>query len=120
MATSWISALKMVPWNSVIESAPQLVKAAKKLFANTRTGTTETRPPASGSPDDPAIDRLNRLETITSRLSTEQETSAECIRSLVGQNERIIETVTILHNRIRMLLVVCSSLAGAVLWLILK
>lgn len=120
MATSWISALKLVPWNSVIESAPQLVKAARKLFADTRTGTTEIRPSASGSPDVPAVDRLNQLDTIITKLDAEQKTSAECIRSLVEQNEHIIETVTVLHNRIRILLVVCSGLAGAVLWLILK
>lgn len=120
MAADWLSALRMVPWSSVIESAPQLVKAAKKLFADSRANTAPAQPFTPDPSGDPVIDRLNQIETITARLGAEQKTAAELMESLVKQNERIIETVTILRSRLRMLLAICVALTGAILWLALK
>lgn len=120
MAANWLSALKMVPWGSVLESAPQLVKAARKLFADTRANTAPAQPFTPDPSGDPVIDRLNQIETITARLGAEQKSAAELVTSLVEQNQRIIETITILRSRLRMLLAVCVALTGVVLWLALK
>ena len=32
MAFGWMTALKIIPWGSVLESAPHIVRAAKQLF----------------------------------------------------------------------------------------
>ena len=41
MAIGWMTALKIIPWGDVLESAPRIVKAAKHLFsaANADSGT---------------------------------------------------------------------------------
>ena len=36
MAISWMTALKIIPWGNVLESAPHIVKAAKHLFSATK------------------------------------------------------------------------------------
>ena len=38
MAIGWMTALKIIPWGNVLESAPHIVKAAKHLFSATKTG----------------------------------------------------------------------------------
>ena len=37
MAIGWMTALKIIPWSNVLESAPHIVKAAKHLFPATKT-----------------------------------------------------------------------------------
>jgi len=131
MAFGWITALKIIPWKDVLESAPHIVKAAKKLYAGTRANVSNP----SEAPDSPtktsdsenlgSLDsRLPHIELKILQLRDEQESSVELIRSLAKQNERIVEAIEILRVRTKILLITCISfggmLAGLVFWLIVK
>lgn len=131
MAFGWITALKIIPWKDVLESAPHIVKAAKKLYAGTRANVSNP----SEAPDSPtktsdsenlgSLDsRLPHIESKILQLSDEQESSVELIRSLAKQNARIVEAIEILRVRTKILLITCISfggmLAGLVFWLIVK
>lgn len=131
MAFGWITALKIIPWKDVLESAPHIVKAAKKLYAGTRANASNP----SEAPDSPtetsdsenlgSLDsRLHHIESKILQLSDEKESSVELIRSLAKQNVRIVEAIEILRVRTKILLITCISfggmLAGLVFWLIVK
>ncbi len=131
MAFGWITALKIIPWKDVLESAPHIVKAAKKLYAGTRANVSNP----SEAPDSPtktsdsenlgSLDsRLHHIESKILQLSDEQESSVELIRSLAKQNARIVEAIEILRVRTKILLITCISfggmLASLVFWLIVK
>ncbi len=131
MAFGWITALKIIPWKDVLESAPHIVKAAKKLYAGTRANVSNP----SEVPDSPTItsdsenlgsldSRLHHIESKILQLSDEQESSVELIRSLAKQNAHIVEAIEILRVRTKILLITCISfggmLAGLVFWLIVK
>jgi len=131
MAFGWITALKIIPWKDVLESAPHIVKAAKKLYAGTRANVSNP----SEAPDSPtktsdsenlgSLDsRLPHIESKILQLSDEQESSVELIRSLAKQNARIVEAIEILRVRTKILLITCISfggmLASLVFWLIVK
>ena len=89
MAIGWMSALKIIPWGSVLESAPHIVKAAKHLFAATRTDTSgfSSAPPFSESSADPdkLEKRIRLLEAKIIELSDEQQASVQLIKSLAEQ-----------------------------------
>ncbi len=131
MAFGWITALKIIPWKDVLESAPHIVKAAKKLYAGTRANVSNP----SEAPDSPtetsdrenlgSLDsRLHHIESKILQLSDEKESSVELIRSLAKQNAHIVEAIEILRVRTKILLITCISfggmLAGLVFWLIVK
>ena len=96
MAFPWLTALKLIPWGDVVESAPAVLNAAKKLMEK-RTGSP--RGPAP-SPDNP----LASLQQEVSSLRDEQRRAAELISSLAAQNERLVEAVAILRVRTRVLM----------------
>lgn len=124
MAIGWMSALKIIPWGSVLESAPHIVKAAKHLFAATRTDTSgfSSAPPFGDSSADPdKLDkRIRLLEAKIIELSDEQQASAQLIKSLAEQNALVVEAIEIYRIRVKVLLAVCVllifSLGGTIIW----
>jgi hypothetical protein len=131
MAFGWITALKIIPWKDVLESAPHIVKAAKNIYAGTRTDTSsssETTESSTGTFEDKSLGgidfRLHKIEEKIQELGNEQGSSVELIRSLAKQNVRIVEVIEVLRVRTKILFVTCilfsSILAGLVFWLILK
>lgn len=127
MAIGWMTALKLIPWAGVLESAPHIVKAARRLFTETRAGaTTADSSDNSSEGDNPASPnaRMRQLEARIVELSDEQKLSAELIKSLAEQNARIVEVIEALRVRTRILLVTCvalgSVLAGLLFWLIMR
>jgi len=131
MAFGWITALKIIPWKDVLESAPHIVKAAKNLYAGTRTNASnlsETPNSPTSTSDSESLGslnpRLHKIEAKILELSDEQESSVELIRSLAKQNARIVEAIEVLRVRTKILLITCISfggmLAGLVFWLIVK
>ena len=130
MAFGWITALKIIPWKDVLENAPHIVKAAKNLYAGTRTDTSfssETSdPPAfttdSAKTESPGL-RLHRIERKILELNDEQESSVELIRSLAKQNVRIVEAIEVLRLRSKILLFICilfGSILVGLIFLLLK
>jgi len=131
MAFGWITALKIIPWKDVLESAPHIVKAAKNLYAGTRTNASnpsETPDSPTSTSDSESLGSLNprlyKIEAKILELSDEQESSVELIKSLAKQNARIVEAIEVLRVRTKILLITCISfggmLAGLVFWLIVK
>lgn len=129
MAIGWLTALKIIPWGSVLESAPHIVKTAKQLFAATKTDTSgfsatpNPRASARSGPVDldQLDDRTRLIEAKIFELSDEQRSSAELIKSLAEQNALVVEALDVFRVRVRILLVVCLSLLvvlfGFMVWL---
>jgi hypothetical protein len=132
MAFGWITALKIIPWKDVLENAPHIVKAAKNLYAGTKTDnsfSSETTDYSSTFTSDSGNTesrdfRLHKIERKILELNDEQESSVELIRSLAKQNVRIVEAIEVLRVRSKILIFTCillgSILAGLIFLLILK
>lgn len=126
----WITALKIIPWGSVLESAPHIVKAAKQVFSAAKSdssGFTEASgsPVGDGSVNPDKLDkRVRLLEAKIIELSNEQRASAELIKSLAEQNALVVEAIEVFRVRVKILLIACISLvgvlAGVVFWLATK
>ena len=131
MAFGWITALKIIPWKDVIESAPHIVKAARNLYAGAKANASDPTD-AQDSPSDisnseisvDSDSNLHKIELKIQHLSSEQESSVELIRSLAQQNVRIVEAIELLRVRTKILLITCvllgGFLAGLVYWLIVE
>ncbi|MBA4143247.1 MAG: hypothetical protein H0X43_09645 [Nitrosospira sp.] len=127
MAIGWMTALKIIPWGSVLESAPHIVKAAKHLFSATKTDTSgfSAAPDSAASEGPVNLDKLDRrirlMEARIVELSSEQKSSAELIKSLAEQNALVVEAIDVFRVRVRILLIVSVSLItvlfGLILWL---
>jgi hypothetical protein len=122
----WITALKIIPWGDVLESAPHIVKAAKHLFSTTKADADSfSKAPSSPAGDGLAnLDKRTRLlEARIAELSNEQESSTELIKSLAEQNALIVEAIEVFRVRVKILLIGCISLVvvltGLVLWLVM-
>ncbi len=127
MAFGWITALKIIPWKDVIESAPHIVKAAKNLYAGAKANASNPSdaqsPPSDKSKTEVSEDSdLREIKVKIQQLSGEQESSVELIRSLAQQNVRIVEAIELLRVRTKILLITCVLLSGLlaslVYWLI--
>ncbi|MCK5392689.1 MAG: hypothetical protein KAJ31_09695 [Deltaproteobacteria bacterium] len=131
MAFGWITALKIIPWKDVIESAPHIVKAARNLYAGAKANASNPTD-AQDSPSDISNSEISgnydsnfrKIELKIQHLSSEQESSVELIRSLAQQNVRIVEAIELLRVRTKILLITCvllgGLLAGLVYWLIVE
>lgn len=92
MAVSWITALKVIPWGDVVENAPAVLRAAKKLWSRNEASS---------------------LQQEVAQLREQAESAARLISSLAEQNARLIEAVDLLRLRTRVLLITCSALVVA-------
>jgi hypothetical protein len=127
MAIGWMTALKIIPWSNVLESAPHIVKAAKHLFSATKndsSGNFATGPGASAGEDFTLNRRIQVMEAKIAELREEQKSSAELIKSLAEQNAFVVQAIEVFRVRLRILLAICvllfGSLAGLLLWLVAK
>ena len=115
MAAGWVAALKLVPWGDVLEAAPQILQAARKLIGATRKGAEEA---AAGTLVDgaalpPVAQQLEHLHQRVARLEQEQLESAALIQSLAEQNARVVQAVDALRARNQRLLAAVAVLALA-------
>jgi hypothetical protein len=117
MAINWILALKAVPWTDLVQATPAIVKGARKLFTSGGSGaarqTTSTARPDPSVASTSAEVRLADLEAALDAVSREQQASAELIRSLAEQNARVVQTMTIIRARARILLIMFVALSIA-------
>jgi hypothetical protein len=117
MAINWILALKAVPWADLVQATPAIVKGARKLFTSGSSGAAKqtngaVRPDPSAAPTT-AEARLADLEAAVDAVSREQQATAELIRSLAEQNARVVQTMTIIRARARILLILFVALSIA-------
>ena len=127
MAIGWMTALKIIPWGNVLESAPHIVKAAKHLFSATKADQDDYASPSElGRREGLAnLDgRIKLMEERITELRQEQQSSAELIKSLAEQNALIVEAVDIFRMRLKIVLVtsiiLLGILSGLIFWLITR
>ena len=118
MAIPWLMALKVIPWGDVIEHAPSVLKAARKLMDRQppgQAGTPSTTTPVS------AVPTLGELKNaliaaqgqIESQAQTQRELT-ETLAELAEQNARLVSAVELLRLRTRVLV---WGGAAVLLWL---
>lgn len=122
MAIPWMVALKVIPWGDVIEHAPKVLNAARRLMDRQKAPLTPM-PPAE--PLDlsqaPSLGELkNRLveaRQLIDQQTAVQEQMAQTLAELAEQNARLVGAVDLLRKRTRILLVVAGLLMIGVVWL---
>ena len=82
MALSWLTALKVVPWDKVIEHAPGVLDKARGFIDKHRTGAAE-------APSE------------LSQLVQAQQQMAQALSELAEQNAALLAAVTRLKRQLR-------------------
>lgn len=119
MAIPWLLALKVIPWGDVIEHAPKVLNAARKLMdrqpqqVGSKKSSIEVLDATPGTP--PSLGELkNRLiearQMIEEQAQT-QEQMAQTLTELAEQNARLVGAVQLLRVRTRVLMVFIAALA---------
>lgn len=115
MAIPWLMALKVIPWADVIEHAPKVLKAARKLMdrnadqpvsATTAVDVANEPPPSLG-------ELKNRLIAAQAQLDEQaklQGETSQTLAELAEQNARLVGAVDALRLRTRVLMVVAAAL----------
>ena len=124
MAIPWLLALKVIPWGDVIEHAPNVLKAARKLMDRQRAEpdpcSTTAVDLAGGAL--PSLGELkNRLIAAQVQLDRQTQTQAEMAQTLAElaeQNARLVSAVETLRVRTRLMLWALAALAVAVVCLV--
>ena len=111
MAIPWLMALKVIPWGDVIEHAPSVLKAARKLMDRQPSqptdpaGTPATTTPVSAVP---SLGELkNALVAAQGQIERQAQTQrelTETLADLAEQNARLVSAVEVLRLRTRLLL----------------
>lgn len=110
MAISWISALKMVPWDVVVSNAPGVVEGARKLW---KSAGRDEAAPAEVQTDLSTESRLEALESEVAELQQEMASSAGLIKALADQNAQLVQAVAVLKGRQRLFAAATALLAIA-------
>jgi len=110
MAIPWIAALKIIPWGDVIEHAPKVLNAARKLLDKNKAPVT---PVPAGPPLDPTAEpptlgelrnRLIEAQGLIAQQAASQQQMAQTLSELAEQNARLVEAVQLLRVRTRVLI----------------
>ncbi len=104
----WTVALKAIPWAELIAAAPVVARGARKLWTSVRSKDAAE---AEGSWPEA---RLDALEAQLGELREELTASADLIANLADQNTRLVEAVTVLRMRTRILFVIALVMAAVV------
>lgn len=113
MPIPWMLALKVIPWGDVIEHAPKVLNAARKLLdknpgANNADGSAPARQAVDAPTAPPSLGELkNRLIAAQQQIDQQakvQEDMAQTLAELAEQNARLVGAVAVLRTRTRMLL----------------
>ncbi|WP_148714144.1 hypothetical protein [Chitinolyticbacter meiyuanensis] len=119
-APVWLAA---IPWAVLIENAPRILEASRKLF---RRAQTPPPPPVEIeiNPSGSTEERIATLETLVEdnrrvliELSTRQEESARLIEALAQQNAQLTLR---LRRQYRVLVLLGATLIASVLYLLLR
>jgi small-conductance mechanosensitive channel len=122
MAIPWLLALKVIPWGDVIEHAPKVLNAARKLMD--REKAPESAPVTAARMDlvsdtTPSLGELrNRLieaRQLIDQQAQTQDQMAQTLAELAEQNARLVAAVQLLRVRTRLLMFVIAALAISVI-----
>ena len=109
MAISWLSALKVVPWDKVIEHAPGVLDKARSLIDKHR-GTAATGSATSTVQETAALPSLEELNARSVALQKQlqeqaavQQSMAQTMAELAEQQAGMIGMVKRLQSRLRWL-----------------
>lgn len=117
MAIPWIAALKIIPWGDVIEHAPKVLNAARKLLDKQKSPSA---PVPAGPPLDPAAappslgelrNRLIEAQQLIEQQGLAQQQMVQTLSELAEQNARLVAAVELLRVRTRVLITACVLLA---------
>jgi len=110
MAIPWLMALKVIPWGDVIEHAPSVLKAARKLMdrqppaSSGQAGTPAMSTPVSALP---SLGELqNALIAAQGQMDRQAQTQrelTETLAELAEQHARLVSAVEVLRLRTRVL-----------------
>jgi hypothetical protein len=109
MAIPWLMALKVIPWGDVIEHAPSVLKAARKLMDRQpqppgQAGTPATTTPVSTVPSLGELkNALIAAQCQIDRQAQTQRELTETLAELAEQNARLVSAVEVLRLRTRVL-----------------
>lgn len=127
MAIPWLLALKVIPWGDVIEHAPKVLNAARKLMDRQKP---PENPSVSATPMDLVSDTPPSLGELRNRLiearqlidqqAQTQEQLAQTLAELAEQNARLVAAVELLRVRTRVLMFVMAALAVGLIVLFVR
>lgn len=90
----WVSLLKKVPWNQVINNAPLLVDGAKKLWKSVNNkNTDEEQIPAKTNILTSGGDKLKALDDTVKELKSQLFDSSALIKALADQNVELVKNL---------------------------
>jgi hypothetical protein len=124
MAIGWLAVLQAVPWGQVIDNAPKVVEAAKKLWTGVskNSGPDEFEAPDgessySSEPQDLSTirNRLAALEKSATELHKQMLISSELIKTLADQNAQLITHIEVNRIRTAWLTIACTVMSVAAL-----
>ena len=114
MAIPWMVALKVIPWGDVIEHAPKVLNAARKLMDRQRAQAPEPGSPAAVPVATEASQTLTPLEDMRQALSAARiqierqgqmhRELTQTVTELAEQNARLVSAVEVLRLRTRLLM----------------
>lgn len=110
MAVPWLLALKVIPWGDVIEHAPKVLNAARKLLdkqkapAGPMPATVPLDPGAEPASVGELRHRLIEARHLIDQQAAVQQQMAETLSELAEQNARLVEAVQLLRVRTRLLM----------------
>ena len=111
MAISWLSALKVVPWDKVMEHAPGVLDKARGLIDKHRGASTPVASPADPDPaqEVPSLGELkNRCLALQMQLeaqATAQQHTAQTLADMAEQQAGMIAMVKRLQSQLKWLVV---------------
>lgn len=116
----WLTVLRKVPWGDVIDNAPKVVEAAKRLWRSTKESRAAVHPPGpetrQAEAEHPVAalqERIDTLEAVVEELQGEMRQSAEVIKALADQNAQLVRKVESLTVRSTWLTVIAAAAAVA-------
>lgn len=125
MAIPWLMALKVIPWGDVIEHAPKVLGAARKLLERQRGKPASATVPVAVEATAGPAPSLNELAArlAAAQLLIDQQAQAsdmltQTVAELAEQNARLVSAVELLRVRTRLLLWAAVLMAVALAWLL--
>ncbi|MBX3611196.1 MAG: hypothetical protein KF871_14995 [Hydrogenophaga sp.] len=120
MPIPWLAALKVIPWGDVIEHAPKVLNAARKLLDKQKAGEEpvpdtslmdpQAEPPTLGE----LRNRLIEARQLIDQQAAAQQQTAQTLSELAEQNARLVAAVELLRVRTRVLMGVAAVLVVGV------
>jgi hypothetical protein len=116
MPINWLTALKILPWSDMIEYAPKVVSGAQKVWQRVKSGKDEAAVADANTllPNDPQAE-LALLKHELQALQAQQLELTNVVKQLADQNQRLVDAVSVLRVRSRLLLLGFALTACALL-----